>query len=224
MHLQERMVHRLIILGKTGNAGDILDIVELINRQGTSWDVKGLLDDASAAGARYLGLDVLGALSSVLEFGNDCLFLNAIGSDKSYRQRCAIVSSTKLRSDRFATLVHPQAAISTGSSLGHGVCAGAGVCVARNVSIGNHVWLGAGCIIGHDTVIGDHCVVAPGAVISGFVRVGSSCYLGAHSVIRQGLEVGNEALVGMGAVVTRNVPVAETVTGNPARRHTRRNR
>ena len=224
MHPQERTVHRLIILGKSGNAGDILDIVKSINRQGTSWYVKGLLDDTSAAGTKYLGLDVLGPLSSALDFGNDCVFLNAIGSDKSYRQRSAIVSSMKLSSDRFATLVHPQSSISTGSKLGHGVCAGAGVCVARNVSIGEHVWLGAGCIIGHDTVIGDHCVVAPGAVISGFVRVGSSCYLGAHSVIRQGLEVGNMALVGMGAVVTRNVPLAETVTGNPARRHTPANR
>src|SRR5262245_28755852 len=218
------MAQGLVILGKSGNAGDILDVIESINRQGSSWYVKGLLDDASALGGSYLGLTVLGPLSGALAVGNDCLFLNAIGSDKSYRRRSAIVSSTKVSSGRFATLVHTHAFISAGSRLGHGVCATAGVCVARNVSIGDHVWLGAGCIIGHDAVIGDHSVVSPGAVISGSVRVGSSCYVGAHSVIRPGLEIGNMALVGMGAVVTRNVPEAETVTGNPARRHTLANR
>lgn len=212
------MRQRLVILGKSGNAGDVLDVIESINGHEPTWEVAGLLDDGCVAGTKYLGLTVLGAVRSAAGLSDDVVFLNAIGSERSYRRRPEIAASMNLAPSRFATLVHAQAAISSGSKLGHGVCAGAGVCVARNVTIGDHVWLGAGCIIGHDAVIGDHCVVAPGAVISGSVRLSSSCYVGARSVIRQGLDVGEMALVGMGAVVTRTVERDSTVVGNPARR------
>lgn len=216
------MLHRLIVLGKSGNAGDVLDVIESINRHHPQWEVVGLLDDASAAGTKYIGLNVLGVVRNAMNFGDDCFFLNSIGSERSYRHRSNITSSMNLGPSRFATLVHASASVSDGAKLGNGVCAGAGVCVARSVTIGDHVWLGAGCIIGHDTVIGEHCVVAPGAVISGSARIGSSCYIGARSVIRQGLDIGNLALVGMGAVVTRNVDAGDTVVGNPARPFTRR--
>ena len=212
------MHHQLIILGKSGNAGDVLDVVESINGHDPSWEVVGLLDDACAAGTKYCGLTVLGTLRNAIDFSDDFVFLNAIGSERSYRHRSDITSSMNLDPPRFATLVHARASVSTGAKLGHGVCVGFGASVARGVTIGDHVWLGTGCIIGHDTVIGDHCVVAPGAVISGSVRIGSSCYLGSQSVIRQGLNVGDKALVGMGAVVIRNVEPVDTVIGNPARR------
>lgn len=210
------MLQRLIILGRSGNALDILDIVEAINGHGERWSVEGILDDRAPAGTSFSGVDILGPLSRAAEL-DGCLFVNGIGSDKSHRQRQSILAATGLGAAKFATIVHPAASISTGAKLGRGVGAGPSVCVGRNVAVGDHVWLGAGAIIGHDSVIEDYCVVAPGAVISGGVHIGASAYIGAGAVIRQNLEVGAGALVGMGAVLTRNVAAEATVYGNPAR-------
>jgi sugar O-acyltransferase (sialic acid O-acetyltransferase NeuD family) len=217
------VVQRLIILGRTGNAADILDIVEAINRVGERWRVEGILDDAAAGGSQYFGFNVLGPLRSAVEF-NGCLFVNSIGSDRTHRQRPTIVASTGLGTGSFATLVHPAAAISSGAELGSGVSVGPCVCVGRNVSIGDHVWLGAGCIVGHDSVIDGYSVVAPGAIISGSVHIGAATYIGAGAVIRPGANVGSGALVGMGAVVTKDIAADAVVVGNPAHLHQRSGR
>jgi sugar O-acyltransferase (sialic acid O-acetyltransferase NeuD family) len=206
----------LIILGTGGSAYDVLDIVEAINAAVPTWSVHGFLDDQRPAGSRFLEWPVVGPLSAAGSF-TSAYFINVIGSDRSFRQRESLVARTALARQRFATLIHPQAGVSSRSHLGAGVVVNFGASVAGNVTIGDHVSLGPGSIVGHDAQIGDFTVVAPGAVVSGFVGVGRSAYLGARSVIRQKLQVGDEALVGMGAVVIRDVPAAAVVVGNPAR-------
>jgi sugar O-acyltransferase (sialic acid O-acetyltransferase NeuD family) len=207
---------RLVILGASGNALDILDVVEAINAREAAWDVVGLLDDNLPVGGRFAGLNVLGGLAKAAELG-DCWFVNAIGSDRSFRRRPEFVASTGVPPERFATLVHPLASVSSRARLGQGVCANPGVVIAGNVRVGRHVWLGSGSIVGHDTTIEDHTLVAPGAVVSGFVTLGTACYVGAGSVIRQRVRVGDGAIVGMGAVAVKDVPAGIVVVGNPAR-------
>ena len=210
----------LIILGTGGNAYDVLDVVEAINGAGrgseTTWDVAGFLDDARATGSEYLGLPVLGKLADAGKFAREW-FVNAIGSDASFARRPQIVAGTGLGAERFATLVHPGAAVSSRARLGRGVYVNFGVSVAGNVTIADHVALGPGCVIGHDSRIGEFSMLAPAAVVSGFVTVGRACYLGAGALIKQRLTVGDGALVGMGAVVIRDVAGGAVVVGNPGR-------
>src|SRR5690348_13194568 len=110
------MLQRLIILGTGGNAYDVLDVVEAINRLAPTWEVAGFLDDARDAGSRHLNLPVMGALSDARNFAADHRFINAIGSDTSFRRRPEIVVSMGLAIDRFATLVHPGASVSSRSA------------------------------------------------------------------------------------------------------------
>jgi sugar O-acyltransferase (sialic acid O-acetyltransferase NeuD family) len=209
------MTKPLIILGTGGNAYDILDVIEAMNAITPTWTVAGFLDDAHTVGSRYLGLEILGGLRDAGRFRGR-YFINAIGSDKSYRHRPSILASTGLSAEDFATLVHPGASVSSRARLGRGVAVHYGVSIAGGVTVGDHVSLSPGCIVGHDAIIEDYAVLAPGAVVSGFVHVGRSCYVGARAVIRQRLHVGEQALVGMGAVVVRDVDAASTVVGNPA--------
>ena len=100
------MFQRLVILG-TGEARfDLLDIVEAINSIEPTWDPIGFLDDSKPTGGQHLGLEILGRLRDAPKF-TDCVFVNTIGSDKSFRERPAILASTGLSLDRFGTLVHP---------------------------------------------------------------------------------------------------------------------
>jgi sugar O-acyltransferase (sialic acid O-acetyltransferase NeuD family) len=211
------MTRPLIILGASGNALDIMDVVEAINARAPTWNVLGILDDARPAGNSFAGVNLLGPLSAAARF-SDAWFISAIGSDRSFHQRPRIVASTGIPLEYFATLIHPLAAVSSRARLGNGVCVNAGCSVAGNVVIGNHVSLGPGSIVGHDSTIGDHTMLAPAAVVSGFCQIAAGCYIGAASAIRQRVRIGTGALVGMGAVVLRDVDPRAIVVGNPAQR------
>jgi sugar O-acyltransferase (sialic acid O-acetyltransferase NeuD family) len=213
------MSQSLIIIGTGGSAHDVLDIVEAINSDGLSdtWRVAGFLDDNRPVGSRHLGMRVLGGLSDAMRFSVGHLFINAIGSPSSYGRRPEIIASTGLPRERFATLIHPSASISSRAHIGLGVYAGHGVCVGGAVEIGDHVSLSPRVVVGHDTVIEPYAVLAPAAVVSGHCRIGRASYVGAAATIRQDVIVGARALIGMGAVVLRSVQPETTVVGNPAR-------
>ncbi|MCA9134929.1 MAG: NeuD/PglB/VioB family sugar acetyltransferase [Planctomycetales bacterium] len=206
----------LIILGASGNAHDLLDIVAALNAPRPMWDIAGFLDDSLPQGSQLWGRKVLGPLRAAAGF-HDCYFINCIGSERSHRQRPQMIARTRLTAMRFATLVHPQASVSSRAQLGRGVYVSFGASVGGMSVLGDHVSLAPGAIVGHDSSVADYALLAPGATVSGSVQVGQAAYLGARSVVKQGLSIGAGALLGMGAVVTRAVDPEMTVVGVPAR-------
>ena len=210
------MSRPLIILGISGNALDFLDVLEAINADRPTWDLVGFLDDVREPGSTYHGVEILGPLARAADFRR-CWFVNAIGSDRSFRRRAELVAATGLGDHFFASLVHPGASVSRRARVGAGTVVNVGASVGGEVEVGRHVTLGPNTTIGHNAAVGDFAVVAAGATVSGFVRLGRGCYVGAGSAVKQQVEVGPGALVGLGAVVVRDVPERATVIGNPAR-------
>lgn len=210
------MTQPIVILGTGGSAYDALDTIQAANAVAPAWSIAGFLDDAREPGSRYLGFPILGRLCEASLFLNH-LFINTIGSDKSYLRRPEIIAGTALESASFASIVHPASSVSAFARIGRGVQVNFGVSIGGGAAIGNHVFLGPNCTIGHDAVIEDYAIVAPGATISGFVTVGRICYIGAAASIRQQLKIGPRSLIGIGAVVIRDVEAEDTVVGNPAR-------
>jgi sugar O-acyltransferase (sialic acid O-acetyltransferase NeuD family) len=210
------MVKNLIILGTGGSSYDVLDIVDRINAVSPRWRIFGFLDDSKEKGSVHLGYRVLGKLADAKNV-RECFFIDCIGSDRSFRRRPAIIESAGLRTEQFATLIHPRATVSSRAKVGKGVYVNPGCVIAGDVKIGNHVLISPGVIIGHNTTIADYNVIAPGAIVSGFVHVERNCYIGCGSSIKQSTTIGQGALIGMGAVVLRDVEAETTVVGNPAR-------
>jgi sugar O-acyltransferase (sialic acid O-acetyltransferase NeuD family) len=210
------MAKPLIILGAGGNAYDVLDIVDAINASSPVWSVRGFLDDRRPVGTDYLSIKILGRLAAAGDF-DGCWFINAVRNETTHARMQEILAVTGVAPARFATLVHPQASVSSRAELGCGVYVNYGVSVAGGVTLGHHVSLGPGCIVGHDTQIDDYGIVAAGAVLSGGVRVRERCYIGSGAMIRQQITIGRAALVGLGAVVVRDVDAGTVVVGNPAR-------
>jgi sugar O-acyltransferase (sialic acid O-acetyltransferase NeuD family) len=209
------MSQPLIILGTGGGAQELLDIIDAINAIRPTWEPIGFLDDIKPIGSRHLGIEVLGVLRDAARYPA-CSFTNAIGSEKNHRQRPVILATTGLAVDRFVTLVHPGASVSTRARLGRGVWVNFGASISGGTTIGDHVTIGPGVIIGHDAVVEDFTCLALRATLTGFARVGRACYLGAGSVVRPHVHIHVGALVGMGSVVIRDVPPGTTVVGNPA--------
>ncbi|MCC7335955.1 MAG: NeuD/PglB/VioB family sugar acetyltransferase [Pirellulaceae bacterium] len=209
-------IQRLILLGASGNAHDVLDIVHAINTQDKKWEIVGFLDDRAPLEPSFLGFQILGRLASARAFV-DCQFINCIGSDRSYGMRPALIASTGLPNRRFATLVHPLANVSNRAKLGCGVYVSFAASIGGNVALGDHVSVSPGVVVGHDSYIDEYVVLAPGAVISGCVKIERCAYIGARSAVRQCQTIGQQALVGMGAIVTHDVLPATTVVGIPAR-------
>jgi sugar O-acyltransferase (sialic acid O-acetyltransferase NeuD family) len=203
----------VVILGASGNALDILDIIDAL---GAPWEAAGVLDDGRNRGSTFAGLPIVGSLAEAATLA-DAVFINGIASERTHRRKLGIIAGTRLEAARFITLIHPSAAVSCRAAIGNGSCIGPGCAVSGQVEIGAHAWLGSHVVIGHDCVLGAGVTVAPSATLAGGVTLGAQAYVGTGAMLRPGITVGEGALIGMGAVVLRDVPAGTVVVGNPAR-------
>jgi sugar O-acyltransferase (sialic acid O-acetyltransferase NeuD family) len=204
---------RVVILGASGNALDILDIVDAL---GAPWEAAGVLHDGRENGSEFGGLPILGRLAEAASLA-DVVFVNGIASERTHRRKLGIIAGAGLDAARFVTLIHPLAAVSRRAAIGNGSCIGPGCAVSGQVEIGAHSWLGSGEVIGHECVLGAGVTVAPSATLADGVTLGAQAYVGSGAILRPGITVGEGALIGMGAVMLRDVPAGMVVAGNPAR-------
>lgn len=214
------MPNDVVILGIGGNCIDILEALEAMNRAAgeTLHRCIGFLDDNSAAwNTDVSGVPVLGGLDLASSL-DQAMFVNGIGSPKSYLQKPALIAARQLERDRWLTVIHPTASVSRSARLGVGVVLLQQVTVASNAVIGDHVMVLPNSVISHDDVIGDHTIIAGGVCVSGGVRVEQNCYLGSNSSIIGNVTIGERSLIGIGSVVLCDVPPDTVMVGNPARR------
>lgn len=206
----------LVILGAGGTGLDVLDCVDAINAISPRYRCLGFLDDdARKQASSFGGLPVLGPLSSAPGWPQ-ARFINALGGPGSFTRRPAATRGAGVPDERFETLAHPAASISSRARLGRGVLVYPHATIGPNVRVGSHVQILANVVVNHDAQIGDWTIIASGAAVSGRVRLGSCCYVGTGAVLKEDVVVGDGAMIGMGAVVIREVAASSTVIGNPA--------
>jgi sugar O-acyltransferase (sialic acid O-acetyltransferase NeuD family) len=183
---------------------------------GYDGQVLGFLDDDPArVGTTVVGLPVLGP-TSALPCYPDARVVVATGRPDHYTSRPRIVAALDLPQDRYATVVHPAAALAGDTEVGPGSVVLAGVVATSGVRIGAHVALMPSVVLTHETAIEDYATVASAVALSGAVVVAEGAYVGAGSLVRQGLRVGAWALVGMGSLVLAEVPDERLWFGRPA--------
>lgn len=139
------------------------------------------------------------------------------GSPQSYKIRKQIIDGLNISSDRFATVIHPDASISPLSEIGKNVLIMAGVVLTSNCKIGNNVCILPNTVIHHDCVINDNTLIGSGIAIAGSVKIGSNCYIGSGTNIMNGISIGDNSLVGLGTNVIKSLKEDSKVIGNPAK-------
>lgn len=209
----------LVLVGSGGFGRETAEAVRAIVAAGDRrprWELRGFLDDDRALwGTEVSGTPVLGGTELLGELP-DARVVVCTGSPADYASKLRIVERLGIAPDRYATLVHPAAALAGSCTVGPGAVVLAGVVATADVTIGAHVGVMPQCVLTHDDRIGDYVTLAAGVRLGGTVTVEPGAYLGAGCAVREGVTVGAGALVGMGAVVTRDVPAGECWVGIPA--------
>ncbi|MBA3888900.1 MAG: acetyltransferase [Gemmatimonadaceae bacterium] len=212
------MRRRLLLLGASGFAREVLWMADDIAAAAREWDVAGFLDDdrdGARASLAAMGVDlpVLGTIRDHVP-GSDEVFLPAIGSN---RARLAIGSSLLDRGAAFITLVHPTARVHRSASIGTGVVIGPLACVAPKAAVGQFSVLNPSASLREDVVVGEgsfvgaRCELMSGAVLE------RGTFLGSHVTVHPHVRVAAFATIGVGSVVLRRVAAGSTQLGVPAR-------
>jgi sugar O-acyltransferase (sialic acid O-acetyltransferase NeuD family) len=208
----------LVLVGSGGFGRETAQAIHAMNFSGAQWRLLGYLDDDPARHGRMIdGTAVLGGRDRIGQLPQASVVV-CTGRPGDYVSRIRIVAELGLPAERYATIVHPSAAVSSSSSVGPGSVLLAGVVLTAAVRVGAHVAIMPHVTLTHDDVVDDFATVASGASLGGGVRVRKAAYLGAGAIIGENRTIGAFALVGMGAVVTHDVPACEVWAGVPARR------
>jgi sugar O-acyltransferase (sialic acid O-acetyltransferase NeuD family) len=207
----------LVVVGAGGFGRETVEAVRALNVAGARWRIAGYLDDDPARHGTVIdGVPVVGGTE---ELGDvpDASVVICTGRPDNYVSRPRIAQALDLPSERYATIIHPSASVSTTSQVGPGTVVLAQTVLTAAVTVGAHVAIMPHVVLTHDDVIGDFATMASGVCLSGDVHVGRCAYLGAGALVREQRSIGSCSLVGMGAVVTRDIPADEVWAGIPAR-------
>jgi sugar O-acyltransferase (sialic acid O-acetyltransferase NeuD family) len=208
---------QLIVIGAGGFGRETVETVRALNASGASWQLLGYLDDNPVRhGTVVDGTPVLGGLVELDHLPNAFVVV-CTGRPDNYVSRPRIVAALGLPPERYATIVHPTASVSSTSRIGPGSVLLAHVALTAAATVGSHVAVMPHVTITHDCVVADFATLASGVSLGGNVHVGQSAYIGAGALILESCSIGPGALVGMGGVVTQDVPDREVWVGVPAR-------
>lgn len=112
--------------------------------------------------------------------------------------------------------IHPNATLSSSTSIGHGNFLDAGAKTGAGAVIGNHCLIQANVVLGPETKVGDFVQIGASSTVNSGVVIEDEAFIGSGVIIVSGVTVGKGARVGAGSVVIAPVKAGETVFGNPA--------
>ena len=206
------MKKKLIIFPFNGNGIEALDCLT------DHFECIGFVDDTVEKQGRRnnFGIDVFNR--NAFDKYKEALVLAVPGSPDSYLGRKQLIEDLKLPVKRFATIIHPTAAVSAYCSIGYNVLIMECTVIKASVKVGSHICILPNTVIHHDSIVKDYSLIGANVTIAGMTTIGDQCYIGSGTSVKNNITIGNKSLVGLGSNVIRNVPDNSKVAGNPAKK------
>lgn len=172
-------------------------------------------DDPEKTGNKLEGIDII---SFNEFFGNfetaDHWFISGI-SKPDKRRESIFKLKKKIKSARFATVIHRSAVIMQSVMIEDGVYIGGNATIGIGSEIKEHSVVNFNCSIGHDTLIDRYTVLSPGCIISGKTSIGKISFLGSGAITYPKVNIGSNCVISAGAIIARNVKDNSRVIEKP---------
>jgi len=204
---------KIIIIGSSGHAKVVIDIVECENR----YKITGILDRCRNVGEQTLGYKVLGQeedLPGLIVKHNLKGAIVAIGDNFVREKVVAHVHEICPRLP-FVNSTHPNASIAKSSSVGEGSVIMSGVVVNPACLIGRFCILNTNSSLDHDSVMEDFSSLAPSATTGGNCRIGACSAISIGAVLIHDIQVGEHTVIGAASTVLENIQPYSVAYGTP---------
>ena len=205
------MIERLAILGASGHGKVVADTAAL----NPKWQEISFFDDAWSDMDCDSYWPVIGDTSILLEnLGHYTGVVIGIGNNNIRQEKHDLLVEHKAP---IVSVIHPQAYISSFTSIGCGSVVFAGAIINIHSSIGRSCIINTAATVDHDCELSDFVHVSPGANLGGSVEVGEKSWIGIGSSVKQCTIIGADVVVGAGSAVVKSVAGNQLVAGVPAR-------
>lgn len=205
----------IVIFGAGGFGREVACLLNRINKQTSTWNLIGFIDDVKNVSDENKYGKVLGGIDFFNSYSQELHVVIAIGTP---HRVASIVSKVHNQNIVFPNIYAPNLrfADSENVQIGMGNIFSWDCHVSCNVTIGDFNAFNGYITIGHDVTIGNFNSFMPGVRISGETNIGNENYFGVGSVILQRVKIGSDTVVGAGSVIIRKTKDGNTYLGNPA--------
>lgn len=205
-------MEKIIILGKGGHAGSLVDALERENK----YEIAGYVvneDDHKKANNDYPVIGSDADLKDIFQNGirNAALGIGFLGKS-SLREE--LWERLKQIGFNIPVICDPSAVLARNVQIGEGSFIGKGAVVNTNACIGKMCIINTGAIIEHDCKVEDFSHISVGSVLCGNVQIGKSVLVGANATVIQGVTVGNKCVIGAGTTVRKCVEENQMIWNN----------
>jgi len=143
-------------------------------------------------------------------------FIVAIGGSRG-RDRVSISRYLEDRGLEPASAIHPEAYVSSTSTVGIGCQIMGKAIICARAQLGDYCLINTAASVDHECSLGKGVHIGPGVNLAGNVTVGNYSFIGIGAIVLPNIKIGPNSIVGAGSVVTRDVPEGVVCLGNPAK-------
>ncbi|GAA0367838.1 acetyltransferase [Bacillus horti] len=204
---------QIILLGDGGHSRVIQDIIALRRDE---YELVGILDDKYTETSQEEDL-IRGPIRYATELAEILPHVKFVVGIGNNHVRKLLTIQLDLPLERYVSLLHPSAMLSSSVTLGRGTVVMANAVLNANASVGQHAIINSSTVVEHDCVVEDFVHLSPKVALAGGVKVEEGSHLGIGCVAIPGQQIGKWSTVGAGASVTSHIPSFCTAIGIPAK-------
>ncbi len=205
----------LVIIGASGHAKVIIDIIEKHNK----YNIVGAIDSFKPIGSSVFNIKIIGREHDIEHLKKTHHFnrgIIAIGDNHARKKIYKKIINTA-PDFKFINAIHPSAIIGKNVTIGKGVAIIAGAIINSDAKVGDFCIINTKASLGHDSELEAFSSLAPNSTIGGGVKIGTCTAIYLSASVIQGINIGAHSIIGAGSLIVKDVKNHVKVFGVPGK-------